>query len=135
MLEDTFREQKIKGQTRIPDGTYDIGFRKEGRFYDAYIKSKDEYIKEFVKRYGVPHLQNVPNFEYILIHSGNKSEDTEGCLLTGNATLNNSYDKGLMTDSLEALNKLFRFFDFELSNNRKIQITIIDFDRKIQGEL
>jgi hypothetical protein len=135
MLEDTFREQKIKGQTRIPAGTYDIGFRKEGRFYEAYLKSKDEYIKEFVKKYGVPHLQNVPNFDYILIHSGNSDADSSGCLISGNATINNSYGKGFVTDSLEALNKLFKFFDFELSNNRKLQITIIDFDRKIQGEL
>ena len=32
---------------------------------------------------GIPHLLDVPNREYILIHPGNSHIDTRGCLITG----------------------------------------------------
>jgi hypothetical protein len=33
--------------------------------------------------YGMLHLQDVPNFTYILIHAGNTDEHTSGCLIVG----------------------------------------------------
>lgn len=76
-LEDTVRdtnksgkfdngEQKIKGKTAIPYGTYEIKWTYSPRF----------------KKY-TPQLMNVPSFEGIRIHSGNSSDHTEGCLLLG----------------------------------------------------
>lgn len=76
-LEDTVRdlnkdgkfdngEEKIKGKTAIPYGTYEIKWTYSHRF----------------KKY-TPQLMNVPSFEGIRIHAGNSSKDTEGCLLLG----------------------------------------------------
>jgi len=76
-LEDTVRdvnkngkfdngEKKIKGETAIPYGTYEIKWTYSPRF----------------KKY-TPQLMNVPSFEGVRIHSGNTSKDTEGCLLLG----------------------------------------------------
>ena len=37
-LEDEQRALKVKGETRIPAGIYDIQFRKEGGFHNKYSK-------------------------------------------------------------------------------------------------
>ncbi len=79
VLEDGYREKKVFGETRIPDGCYNVAQRKEGKFYERY---KKDYGHEFV-----PHIENVPGFEYILIHMGNGPKDTHGCLLVGDSAL------------------------------------------------
>jgi len=65
-LEDVERAEKIKGQTAISKGRYEVKITMSNRF-------KKE----------LPILLNVPNFEGVRIHSGNTSEQTEGCILLG----------------------------------------------------
>ena len=57
---------KIHSKTAIPTGRYRITISFSQKF----------------KMY-LPELHDVPGFAGIRIHSGNKVEDTEGCLLTG----------------------------------------------------
>lgn len=135
MLEDTYRDNKVAGETRIPSGKYDIEFRKDGRLYGIYIKSKNAFIRDFVLEYGMPYLVNVPNFEGVALHSGNNSKDSLGCPITGDAAINNSYGEGWLTASLDAMERLFRYFKFELENKHALSITIIDMDREIRGLL
>lgn len=76
ILEDQKRDVKVKGDTRIPAGRYKILLRKEGRIHQNYAEKFGKWHR------GTLHLQDVPNFQYILIHIGNTEKDTEGCLLT-----------------------------------------------------
>jgi len=77
-LEDEKRDEKIKGETRIPEGIYEVFFRKVGGFHQ-----KTEKYYGSTWHIGMLEVQNVPNFKYILIHCGNTDEDTAGCLLVG----------------------------------------------------
>lgn len=72
ILEDTVRDVKIDGKTAIPYGRYKIIVTKSNRF--SKMAGHDVYL---------PLLLNVPNYEGVRIHTGNKPEDTEGCLLPG----------------------------------------------------
>jgi hypothetical protein len=76
ILEDGYREKKEKGKTRIPAGKYELTFRKEGGFYERYSKY-------YAEQHWMIELKDVPNFKYILIHKGNNTDDTAGCLITG----------------------------------------------------
>lgn len=84
-LEDKVREVKIKHETAIPAGTYDIVLNLSARF----------------KRV-LPRLLNVPGFEGILIHPGNDKDDTSGCILVGE-----NKEKGKVLNSKITFDKLF----------------------------
>ena len=62
-------EWKVKSQTAIPCGTYQVRITHSGRFNKM-----------------LPQILDVPGFAGIRIHAGNTKEDTEGCILLGTAT-------------------------------------------------
>jgi len=74
--EDEKREVKVKGETRVPAGTYAIKLRDAGGMHNKYL------VKYSFHR-GMIHLQDVPGFEWIYIHTGNNEGHTEGCILVG----------------------------------------------------
>lgn len=77
-LEDAYHEPKIMHSTRIPSGTYQIGFRTVGGFHWRYLKRFGSIFHR-----GMLWLLDVPDFQYILVHCGNTIADTDGCILVG----------------------------------------------------
>lgn len=86
-LEDVVREPgiKIPGKTAIPYGRYEVIIDQSKRFGRA-----------------MPHILDVPMFEGIRIHAGNKSEDVEGCIAVGFTR-----DKDFIGRSVLAFNQFF----------------------------
>ena len=76
MTKDEILKIKVKDQTAIPTGKYKI---------DMNTVSPRFGNSSWAKLYKgiVPRLINVPGYSGVLIHPGNTSSDTSGCILLG----------------------------------------------------
>src|SRR5690606_32791950 len=84
VLEDSVRDEKIKGSTAIPAGRYKLEFNRYGAMNGRYKRMFPKFHR------GMIELKDIPNFSYVYIHIGNTYADTAGCLLVGNTM---RYDK------------------------------------------
>ena len=124
-LEDEFRALKVRGETRIPAGIYDIQFRKEGGFHNKYSKRFADIHK------GMLQVMDVPNFDYILLHCGNTDEHSSGCLLLGDSQENNVIIKdGFIGKSTNAYKRVYPLIAKELELGNKVTIEYKDFDKQ-----
>ena len=122
-LEDEKREEKIAGETRIPEGEYEIKFRTEGGFHSKY-KERFSEIHD-----GMLEVQDVPNFKYVLLHCGNTDEHTAGCLLLGDSQENNIIKpKGWIGSSSQAYRRVYPIIADELKKGNRVTIKYKDFD-------
>ena len=120
-LEDERRALKVKGETRIPAGVYEIKLRTEGGFHQRY-KRKYPFHK------GMLHITDVPNFEWILIHTGNTDEHTAGCLIVGDSQENNVIIKdGFVGKSANAYKRIYKDISKQLELGNKVTIKYIDY--------
>lgn len=92
------KAKKITGKTAIPAGTYRVKLLVSPTLKGRY------YAKPYEGRF--PCLQDVPGFSGILIHPGNTTEDTRGCLLPGTAVKG----EGRVYDSVLAYQDLMNFY-------------------------
>ena len=116
-LEDQYQAVKVMHETCIPEGTYNIKFRTVGGFHEKY---KTRYGNA---HYGMLHLQDVPNFTYILIHAGNTDEHTSGCLIVGETQQDlDISDDGFIGHSGKAYSKLYNKVAKELLLGKKVTI-------------
>lgn len=107
-VRDLKKEPKIKGQTAIPYGTYEVITNViSPRFKD----------RSWAKPYGgkVPRLVHVPGFEGVLIHPGTDQNSTSGCLIIGQNKI-----KGKVINS----QKTFYALMSKLKDQKDITITI-----------
>ena len=102
-LEDVERPEKIKGETAIPKGRYEITWT---------------YSPSFKK--DVLMLLDVPNFDRIYIHAGNRSADTEGCILCGVIRRNDRIEM-----SREAVSAVYQLVGEALERAEKVFIDIV----------
>ena len=122
-LEDEARVLKVKGETRIPAGTYNIKLRKEGGFHTRYDKKYPGIHR------GMLHIVDVPNFEYILIHTGNTDEHTAGCLIVGDSQENNLILRdGFVGKSVNAYKRIYPSIAKAIEQGEEVTIEYIDFD-------
>ena len=121
-IEDEARDEKVAGETRIPAGTYDVRLRTEGGFHGRYTSKYGDFHK------GMLHVQDVPGFEYILIHTGNTDEHTEGCLLVGDTSQQNITKQGFIGSSGDAYKRIYPDIADHLVDGGEVQITYIDYD-------
>lgn len=104
-LEDAVRPEKIPRITAIPAGTYRVIITHSPRFNRP-----------------MPLLLDVPGFTGVRIHSGNKPEDTEGCILVGKdqTTLRD----GWIGQSKAAYNALYLKIRAAIAKGEEVWLTI-----------
>ena len=119
-LEDRYRKEKVRGETRIPKGIYKIGLRTVGGHHIKY-SSKFPSIHK-----GMLQVLDVANFKYILIHIGNGEKDTQGCLLVGLEANNNKLYKGQITNSTSAYTALYKKVIKSIDEGEEVTIEYID---------
>lgn len=121
-LEDEFRTVKKYGETRISAGEYPISLRTDGGVHERYKqKFPDMHL-------GMLWVRNVPNFEYVLVHIGNKDEDTAGCTLVGDTSMQNITDEGMIGSSTSAYKRIYPPIAKALSEGKTVHIRYIDYD-------
>jgi len=101
-LEDVVRPIKIKHETAIPSGRYQVVINRSERF------KKD-----------MPLLLNVHGFEGIRIHSGNTEADTSGCILVGENKI-----KGKLINSRLTFCKVFALIQSAIRSGEKVFIEV-----------
>lgn len=116
-LEDEYRTDKIKGETRIPAGTYKVEKREVlSGLTEKYRKKYPWFDFHFM-------LQDVPDFQYVYIHIGNDDDHTDGCLLVGDSIKSNRFNNdNNLTTSGPAFKRLYQ----KMSDANDIEVTIVD---------
>ena len=93
---------KVKGETAIPVGRYQVTMNYSPRFNKT-----------------LPLLLGVPGYDGVRIHSGNKAKDTEGCILCGRNT-----EVGMVTNSRYWTNKVNGKIEAAIKRKEEVTITI-----------
>ena len=104
--------KKIYGKTAIPTGTYSIDIDT------VSPKFKDRTWAKFCNG-KLPRLLDVKGYEGVLIHVGNKPEDTLGCILVGH-----NKAKGQVLESTVVFQKLYNLMLEKKLLGEKLVITI-----------
>ena len=117
-LEDEYRADKVKGETRIPAGTYKVEKREVlSGLTEKYRKKYPWFDFHFM-------LQDVPNFQYVYIHIGNDDDHTDGCLLVSDAVKSNRFDEN---NNLSSSGPAFKRLYQKMSESSSLEIIISDY--------
>lgn len=120
VLEDEYREVKVKEETRIPAGFYELGIRQEVTDMTKRYQAKYPWFKKHIE------IQKVPNFVGVYIHIGNTDADSAGCLLLGDNADNNQIGEGSISNSTNAFKRFYSEVYDLLEKGKKVCLTIKD---------
>lgn len=114
-LEDEARTVKVAGETRIPRGRYEIKLQKVGRLHE-------KYKEKFAEHQGMLALQDVPNFEGVMLHMGATTEHTAGCPLLADTAMSS----GALANSQQAYRRVYTPIANAILRGEKVFIDVLD---------
>ena len=104
---------KVKSQTAIPTGTYNILMN----IVSPKFSLKPYYMD--ICKGKVPRLDNVPGFSGILLHVGRTEKNSAGCLIVGKNLV-----KGQVLQSKQCFEQLYSILYAAYKKGEEITITI-----------
>lgn len=118
-LEDEHRDVKKMSQTRIPEGTYKVGWQEAITPMTERYRAKYDWFDKHI------HIKDIPNFTGVYIHIGNYSKDTAGCLLLADQAVNDpkDYDSKQLT-STRAYHRFYERVQAALNTGDEVEILI-----------
>lgn len=122
-LEDQYQKIKVKGETRIPNGRYEVKFREVVSPMTERYREKYPWFTYHLE------LQDVRGFENVYIHAGNTDDHTEGCILLGDSLVNNQvkvgdHSNGFLGNSSQAFERVYKKVFNVLKAGEKVFIDI-----------
>jgi len=120
-LEDEYRTIKWAEETRIPAGRYRLALRDYGDHHRRYRRKFPDI------HMGMIEMLNVPGFTDILLHIGNRADDTAGCLLVGDTAEENVTSEGRIGSSTSAYLRVYPIIA-TMIKSRDVWIGYEDFD-------
>ena len=127
-LEDEARTVKVSGETRIPAGRYQLTLRQYGPHHIRYSRKFPDIHK------GMIEVLDVPGFTNILMHIGNREDQTGGCLLVGNTSEANIIGPGRIGSSTSAYLRIYPIIATMIQRRREVWIRYVDFDTPTEPE-
>ncbi len=124
ILEDTFREVKLGGETRFGAGLYKLVIRKEltaltKKHREAYAKHEDGWWFKANPEWFHIEITGIENYKYCYIHSGIDDSHTAGCNLPSYGfDLSKSDNQG--AKSVRATNDLYALLYPLLEDGKEI---------------
>lgn len=119
---------KVKGETRVPNGTYSVCLRKTGGFDTRYKLKYGHMHKGMLCIHNAKNwklINNGKEFQYILIHTGNTDDHTMGCLLVNDSVSGATFTGGSSRDAYMAL---YPKITAAIEEGEKITITYEDIE-------
>ncbi len=126
-LEDEARAVKVKGETRIPAGTYRLDLRRAGGLHTKYAEL-------FPFHRGMLWLVGVPGFEWVYLHIGNDEDDTAGCPLVGDQVLSNVLGPGKLLYSSRAYQRIYPSIASAIEVGGEVTLDVVDGHNEAQPE-
>jgi len=115
-LENPFHDPKVMGDTRIPEGVYEIKHRKVESKKTLHYRKKFPWFKWHLE------LIDVPCFKYVYLHIGNTAKDTDGCILVGDGM---NLKKNIL-NSTKAYERFYKIVNSALCKGNRVVIEIAD---------
>ncbi len=116
-LEDEPRKVKVKGETRIPAGTYELKYREVLSPLTKKYRNRFPWFKWHLE------LQDVPGFDYVYVHIGNDDDDTDACILVGEKSGN-----WKIWNSTDAFTRFYHYVAGAFAAGERVFISILDED-------
>jgi hypothetical protein len=116
-LEDEERQVKVKGETRIPAGKYEIKLREVLSPMTQKYRDKFPWFSYHLE------IQDVPDFDYVYLHIGNSDDDSDGCILLGDNADSKNFK---IWNSTNAFERFYKTVSMELQWGNKVNLEIFN---------
>jgi Ca2+/Na+ antiporter len=120
-LEDTHQDEKIRGNTRIPEGVYPLELNRNVTGLTQTYRNRFPWFDFHVE------IKNIPDFSLVYIHIGNTNVDTMGCILIADG-VNAADTQKMITHSRKAFERFYKTIHPLLNSGRKLSIQLLDED-------